>query len=91
MTLVEASFEIQRALMEIARVEGRLPRVVGVHSVAPHDCHEGIASVWLDLDDPRSNAGMGVLILHINEHDVLHMGPDQILTALFGSTTSSVH
>ena len=80
MTLVEASFEVIRALMQIAALEGRTLRVVGVHSVVRSD--NGLASAWLDLDAPDANEGMGVLMLHINERDVLGMDHDDIMAAL---------
>ena len=42
MTLVEASFEVARALMQIAALEGRMPRVVGIHSVMRCDHTKGL-------------------------------------------------
>ena len=85
MTLVEASFEVIRALMQIAALEGRMPHVVGVHSVMRCDHTKDLASVWLDLDEPNANAGMGVLMLHIDERDVLGMDHDDIMAALLDS------
>ena len=82
MTLIEASFEVQRALMQIAAHERRMVHVIGVHSIVRCDYKNGLASVWLDLDAPDANEGMGVLMLHINERDVVDATHDDIMAVL---------
>ena len=83
MTLIEASFEVQRALLQIAAHERRMVHVIGVHSIVRCDGTKGLASVWLDLDEPDANEGMGVLMLHIDERDVVGVSHDEIMAALY--------
>lgn len=79
MTIDEASFMITRQLMQIAESEGRMPCIVGVHSIV--SIGDGLASLWLDLDDPNANEGTGVMMCHVDECAVSSMAHD-ILRAL---------
>jgi len=56
MQLHEASFAVMDWMLHIAATEGRMPNI-GVHSIA--GCGQGQVSVWLELDDPNANEGMG--------------------------------
>ena len=79
-TLDEASFEIARQLVEIAATEGRLPRIIGLHSI--ERIGDGQASIWLELDDAEANEGMGIVICHVYESAVSGMDRGDILRAL---------
>ena len=81
-TLHEASFEIARQLVEIAQAEGRLPRVVGIHSI--ENFGDGEASVWLELDDAAANEGTGIVWCHVDERAVVGIDRADILRTLTG-------
>jgi hypothetical protein len=60
MTLIEASFEVERQLAAISAAEGRAVRVVDVHSIEPSEA--GGASVYLDLTPADANGGLPVFV-----------------------------
>ncbi|MGC1924212.1 MAG: hypothetical protein WA706_10380 [Pseudolabrys sp.] len=60
--------------------------VIGVHSIVRCDGTKGLASVWLDFDAPDANEGMGVLMLHIDECDVVGVSHDEIMAMLEPTT-----
>ena len=82
MTIDEASFVILGQLMEIAANEGRMPCITGIHSIV--SIGDGTASVYVDLDDPNANEGMGIVIVHVNESAMSGMDHADILQALTG-------
>ena len=80
MQLHEASFAVMDWMLHIAATEGRMPNI-GVHSIA--GCGQG-ASVWLELDDPNANEGMGIMACHVDASAVAGMDRNDSLAALMG-------
>jgi hypothetical protein len=81
MQLHEASFAVMDWMLHIAATEGRMPNI-GVHSIA--GCGQGQVSVWLELDDPNANEGMGIIDCHVDASAVAGMDRNDSLAALMG-------
>ena len=85
MRLDEASFDIAMTLNEIAQRESRAIHIVGIHSIAR--VGDGTLSIYLDVDPPGVDCGMGgesCIIVFVDERAVVNMDRDDILAALTG-------
>lgn len=81
-TLHEAGFVILESLMHIERTEGHMPNIIGLHSIA--DWGQGQVSIWVELDDPNANEGMGIIDCHVDASAVAGMDRNDSLAALMG-------
>jgi hypothetical protein len=52
---------------------------IGVHSIA--GCGQGQVSVWLELDDPNANEGVGIIACHVDASAVAGMDRNDSLAA----------
>ena len=80
--LHEASFVVMDWMLHIAQTEGRMPNIIGLHSIA--GCGQGQVSVWLELDDPNANEGMGIIACHVDASAIAGMDRGDILAGLMG-------
>jgi hypothetical protein len=81
-TLHEAGFVILESLMHIERTEGHMPNIIGLHSIA--DWGQGQVSIWVELDDPNANEGMGIIACHVDERCIAGMDQNEVWEALTG-------
>jgi hypothetical protein len=85
MTLIEASFDVAATLNEIAEREGLAPNIVGIHSIERG--RGGQVSIYLSVDDPGLDCGMGCegfIIVLVSERAIAGMDHGEILEALTG-------
>ncbi|MGC2454721.1 MAG: hypothetical protein WA592_18360 [Pseudolabrys sp.] len=83
MTLDEASFYVAATLNEIAAREGRAMHITDIHSVVR--THGGQVSIYLDVDPPGVDCGVGgesCIIVLVDERAVLDMNQAELLRAL---------
>ena len=91
-TLVEASFNTAITLNEIAEREGRAVNIIDVQSIEREG--DGTASIYLGLDDPSVDGGMGCegfIIYLVNERAIAGMNHDDILAALTNDDAHTIH
>ena len=81
-TLHEAGFVILESLMHIERTEGHMPNIIGLHSIA--DWGQEQVSIWVELDDPNANEGMGIIACHVDERCIAGMDQNEVWEALTG-------
>lgn len=81
-SLVEASLDVATRLTEIAQREGYIPHIVGVHSIEL--VGDATASIYLAIDDPDLDCGMGCegfIIVLVDERAIMGMDRGDILQA----------
>ncbi|MGA8173541.1 MAG: hypothetical protein WB839_02110 [Pseudolabrys sp.] len=59
-----------------------MPNIIGLHSIA--DWGQGQVSIWVELDDPNANEGMGIIACHVDERCIAGMDQNEVWEALTG-------